>query len=252
MDQQPKGICRLAAVAMRTKPTHDAKMSSQVLFGEHYTILQQQGDWLEIKLEYDDSQGWISRFQHSEISQGYFDQINHSDYKVCMDLSGTIFFQKKKVHIVLGSILPIATNELFKLEEQLAFNGESKSLSQRRDADFLIEVLKKFDHAPELPGGKTPFGLDAAAFVQQAFKLCGYRLPRYLDTIKKSGKALKPGQEPKAGDILIADSIGAAFISMGNDQWMGMSGGCVQKKSGKPAGEAYEIRRVMVGNMKEA
>lgn len=251
MDQQPKGICRLAAVAMRTKPSYDSTMISQVLFGEHYTVLQDSGGWLEIKLEYDASTGWISKFQHSEISQGYFDQINHSDYKVCTDLSGTIFFQKKKVHIVLGSILPIATNELFKLEEQIAFNGESKSLSLRRDADFLMEILKKFDHAPELSGGKTPFGLDAAAFIQQAFKLCGYRLPRQMDQIKKSGKALKTGQEPKAGDVLIQDSLKSAFISTGGDEWMGMTGGCIQKATAKDLGDGYEIRRMIIENVKE-
>ena len=64
------------------------------------------------------------------------------------------------------------------MEEQFAFNGETKTLGQRRDFEFVKEVTNKYLNAPHLPGGKSPFGIDASGFVQMSFRLAGYHLPR--------------------------------------------------------------------------
>ena len=191
MEQQgTKGICRLSVIAMRDLPKSDAKMCSQLLFGEHYEVLESEGDYVKIKLSFDESQGWISVAQHTLISEDYFNQVNDSDYKVCTEVSGTIFFQKKNAHILLGSVLPITTNELFKMEEQVAYNGDSKSLSQKREFEFMKGIIKHYMHAPYLSGGKTPFGIDEAGLIQQVFKICGYRLPRTLADQAKAGKEI--------------------------------------------------------------
>ncbi|MCV9386778.1 C40 family peptidase [Reichenbachiella ulvae] len=245
----PKGISRLAVIPMRNHSSHDAPMNSQILFGEHYQVIEQKEDWLKVQLVYDDSKGWIHQSQHSQISEEYFNQVNHSDYKVCTDLSGTIFFQKKKVQILLGSILPITTNELFKMEEQIAYNGESKSLSLRREPDFLLEVLKLYEHAPLLPGGKTPFGIDAAAFVQQVYKLCGYKTPRYLEGLCQSGKSVASIAEIKVGDLIISDSLKSGFIAMEGGKCMGMYKGCVDKVPLDQISDSIIIRRILSENL---
>lgn len=249
MDTNPKGISRLAIVPMRAHPSHESPVRSQILFGEHYQVLEQKEGWLKVEMVYDQSTGWVHQSQHSSISDEYYNQINHSDYKVCTDLSGTIFFQKKKVHILLGSILPITTNELFKMEEQIAYNGESKSLSLRREPDFLLEVLKLYEHAPFLPGGKTPFGIDAAAFIQQVFKLCGFKTPRYLDQLYHTGKEIKERSDLALGDVLLSPNLQSAFIAMGDDKCMGMLHGCINKASISDIGEGLVIRRILKENL---
>lgn len=246
MDQYPKGICRLAVVPMRANASHEAIMLSQLLFGEHYQVLRQEGEWLEIEVHFDHSKGWIHQDQHSAISQEYFKQINLSDYKVCTDLSATIFFQKKKVHIVLGSILPISTNELFKLEEQIAYNGSSKSLSQRRDFDFLKEEIKKYDNAPYLPGGKTPFGIDSAGFVQQVFKLCGFKLPRKAVEQKSVGKKVDGVDSLLPGDIAVDELQDRVYILLEKNVWMGVNEGAVRRLSNHENIDASAIfRRIL-------
>jgi hypothetical protein len=222
-----KGICRLSVVAMRTEPKTDAPLVSQLLFGEHYSVLEEVNDWLRIMLYCDNSEGWISKEQHSSISDEYFNQVNLSDYKVCTDISGKIFFQKKHVHILLGSILPISTNELFKLEEQVAFTGDSKSLSQRREFDFLKEVLNKYHHAPYLEGGKTPFGIDHAGFVQQVFKIGGYKLPRTVDKQRQFGQTIESKTDLQAGDLIFSGS--SVFIYLGDDKAIGIVEGSVER-----------------------
>jgi len=231
MDNKDKGICRMSMVAMRNQPEYAANMDSQLLFGEHYTVVQEEGDWLKIRLHYDSSEGWIPINQHAPISLEYFDQINLSDYKVCTDISGTIFFQKKYVNIVLGSILPITTNELFKMEEQVAFNGSSKSLSQRREVEFLLEIVKHYLHAPYLPGGKGPFGIDGGGFIQQVFKIGGYQLPRTMREQKKLGEEIEDQNAIKPGDLVFSTNkaVSAGFICLSENEYAGMYQGAVSK-----------------------
>ncbi len=246
-----KGICRLGVVPMYEKPSEDSALSSELLFGEHYIVLSSNKEWFKIQLVYDGFEGWIHGSQHVTITDAYFDQINLSDYKVCTDISGTIFFQKKYVNILLGSILPIASNELFKIEEQIAFNGSSKSLSQRRDFDYLKEVVGLYRHAAYKRGGKTPFGIDEAGFIQQAFKLCGYALPRTMDeqkskAIEKSGlDDLHPGDTVYLGDKKVTN----AFIYMGSNQFMGVLNGQVVKISDlDPGSQKVFVRSVFHHN----
>ncbi len=174
------GICRLSMVPVRSAPTDKAEMVTQLLFGDHYSLLDYDDGrkWAQIKMHYDGYEGWIDWKQHTVISEDYFEQVNNSDYKICLDLTSSILHKKHHINIVIGSILPISTNELFKMEEQLAFNGDAKSLSQKRDYEYLKSIARKYLNAPYVWGGRTPFGIDCSGFVQVVFKICGYYLPR--------------------------------------------------------------------------
>ncbi len=199
-----KGICRLSLVAMRKKPVDDAEMVSQLLFGEHYSIVEvsKNNQWVQIEQYFDGQLGWIRADQHFPIADEYFNKINESDYKVCLDVVSNILFRKNNIAILLGSVLPIATNELFKMEEQLAFNGDAKSLAQKRDAEFLESILKRFISSPLLCGGKSPFGIDIAGLIQQSFKTAGYRLKRSLTEQAKQGQLVANIEESQMGDVI--------------------------------------------------
>ncbi|MEO9964421.1 MAG: NlpC/P60 family protein [Reichenbachiella sp.] len=251
MNEAPKGICRLSVIPMRATPKQEAVLVSELLFGEHYQVLEEKMDMLRIQLHFDNSEGWIRADQHTPISEEYFQQVNLSDYKVCIDLSGTIFFQKKHVHILFGSVLPITTNELFKLEEQVAFNGESKSLAQKREFEYLRELMKKYLHAPYLAGGKTPFGVDAGGFIQQVFKVSGYKLPRTIADQKLSGQEVSEMDSIIPGDLVFSKSTNEiGYIFLGGDDIAGLHGGEVAKLSlqNLDAGDLI-ARRILFKNL---
>lgn len=243
MNENPKGICRLSVVAMRATAKADASQVSQLLFGEHYAVLEEKNNMMKIKLHFDGSEGWINKNQHTSISEEYFNQVNLSDYKVCIDLSGTIYFQKKHVHILFGSVLPITTNELFKLEEQVAFNGESKSLSQKREFEYMKEIMKKFLNAPYLPGGKTPFGVDAGGFIQQVFKVCGYKVPRTIAEQAKIGQDVANVDDIIPGDLIFTSQSNSGYIFLGGDEYVGIHGGEVKKVAFDDTGDKQPVAR---------
>jgi hypothetical protein len=175
-----KGVCRLGIVPLRAEPAHKSEMVNQLLFGEHYTVLDHTTnfEWLFIENFFDKYKGWIHSNQHHQISDDYFEQINNSNYKISLDPISSILYNRHPLFIPMGSILPITANELFKMEEQLAFNGDAKDLGQKRDYDFVRSIALKYLHTPYLWGGKTPFGIDCSGFVQQVFKIGGYVFPR--------------------------------------------------------------------------
>lgn len=194
------GVCRLALVQVFPSPSYGEQVS-QLLFGEHYSVLAQSKDqkWLQIEEHRDGLTGWIDRLQHHSISAEYFSQINSTDFKITTDVASNILYKKNRITIVIGSIVPISGSELFKIEEQFAFNGESKSLGQRRDLEYIKATALKYLNAPHQRGGRSPFGIDAAGLVQMVFRLGGYFLPRTIELQYLQGKKVK---DARPGDIV--------------------------------------------------
>ena len=200
MEITQKGICRLALAPIRNEPNDKSEMVTQLLFGDHYEILSSSQDmkWLKVKIVFDGYQGWLDASQHTTISEEYFNQINNSNYKISLDISSGLLHNRNHINVLLGSVLPISTNELFKMEEQLAFNGEAKSLSETRDFEFLKHIAFKYLNSPYLWGGKSPFGIDCSGFTQQVFRICGYSLKRDAYQQFEQGSDVV---NPQAGDL---------------------------------------------------
>lgn len=203
MDNQVKGICRLGIIPVRAKSNDQAEMVSQLIFGDHYSVndISSDGRWANIIIEYDQYDGWIDIKQHTEISEDYFNHLNNTDFKISTDLTSTILYKKRYLQIVIGSVLPISSNELFEIHEQFAFNGASKNIGDRQGFEFLKLMVEKYMNAPYLWGGKTPFGIDCSGLIQQIFKLSGHALKRNANQQYQQGTIIASLTEAKPGDL---------------------------------------------------
>jgi hypothetical protein len=197
------GVCRLAVISVRQAPAFSATQISQLLFGDHYQVLRksENEEWLYIRVHFDATEGWVEAEQHHTILKDYYEQINLANFKITTDLTSNLLYKKSPLTILMGSIVPISNSELFKMEEQFAFNGEAKSLGQKRDAEFIKAIALKYLNAPHMPGGRNPFGIDAAGLIQMVFKIAGYVLPHSIAQQQGAGKKVKSWNDGRAGDL---------------------------------------------------
>ena len=203
MTDLQKGICRLSIVPVRKDPAHSSELVTQLLFGDHYTVLSvtPDGKWIHIKMYFDGYEGWIEINQHKEISEEYFYDIINNEFKISTEITSSVLYKKKTLQIVMGSILPIAHTELFDIEGQFAFNGDSKNLGQKRDYDFAKTIALKYLNTPYMWGGKTPYGIDCSGLVQMVFKIAGYKLKRDTSEQVRQGVIVSDLKGSKPGDI---------------------------------------------------
>jgi gamma-D-glutamyl-L-lysine dipeptidyl-peptidase len=197
------GVCRLSLVSVRKDAADNAEQVTQLLFGDHYHVTEKSkdGKWLKVLIYYDQYEGWIDIKQHHAISEDYFNYINQAEFKITTDITSSLLYNKSPIAILMGSIIPISSSELFKMEEQFAFNGDTKNVGQKREFEFLKSIAQRYLNSPYLWGGKSPFGIDCSGFTQMVFKICGYKLLRDSSQQANQGKAVKGIQEYLPGDL---------------------------------------------------
>jgi hypothetical protein len=203
------GVCRLSLVPVRAEPGHAAEQVNQLLFGEHYEVLERNNDsrWIRVRNHFDGFEGWLDARQHHPISAEHFEYINSANFKITTDITASILHNKNPLQVLMGSIIPISGTELFKMEEQFAFNGDAKNLGQKRDVDFLKAMALKYLNAPFMPGGRSPFGIYPAAFTQMAYKLSGYALGYAISQQQKEGKPVNEDDDVAPGDLVFFKNI---------------------------------------------
>ena len=198
------GVCRLSIVPVRAEASDKSELTTQLLFGDHYEVVEAAKDkkWLKIRINFDQFEGWLDAKQHHPVSHEYFEYLDRAEFKITTDVTATILYNKSPQIILMGSMIPISSSELFKMEEQFAFNGEAKNLGQKREYEYMKNVAIKYLNAPYLWGGKSPFGIDCSGFVQMVFKICGYRLFRNSWQQSNKGKSFREIEQGRPGDLV--------------------------------------------------
>ncbi|MFN6082452.1 MAG: SH3 domain-containing protein, partial [Bacteroidota bacterium] len=55
-----KGICKLSCIPVRKEASSTSEMTTMLLFGETYTVIESEAGWTHIKTDADQYVGWIS------------------------------------------------------------------------------------------------------------------------------------------------------------------------------------------------
>ena len=203
LDAENYGICHLSVVPVRVEPSDKSEISTQLLFGDAFTILKVAPDekWLYIKNEYDHYNGWIDRKQYKSISRDYYELISSYDSPVCKDLVGLLQGEKRFFPVLMGSTLPFYKNGMISLEDEVfTFQGEVLYPKRTQDGRFVEMTARYYLSAPYLWGGKCHFGIDCSGLVQQVYKIAGYKLPRDAYQQADCGDPI-PFDELRTGDL---------------------------------------------------
>lgn len=207
------GICNLAIIPLRFEPSDKSEIVSQVLFGEHFEVLEQLKQWSKIKLQYDDYEGWVDSKQYQIISESEYNQLSEDAIVLNADLVEYITAPNNLLlPITLGSSLSFLSHGDINTSN---FNFEGTKISGIKSKNCLLNTAFMFLNAPYLWGGKTPFGVDCSGFTQMVYKLNGYKLMRDASQQSKQGEPLSFIEESEPGDLAFFDNEEGNIIHVG-------------------------------------
>jgi hypothetical protein len=209
------GICNLSIVPLRSESSESSEMVSQVLFGEHFKVLEKRKNWSKIRLQFDSYEGYIDNKQFAEITEEQFSALNKTETVLSGELIDFITDVKGSLStICIGSTLPFYNHKKISLNnEELKYEGAI--ISKKLDKSYLLKTAFMYLNAPYLWGGKTPFGIDCSGFTQMVYKLCGYQLLREAKQQAAQGEVLSFIEESEPGDLAFFDNNEGVITHVG-------------------------------------
>jgi len=207
------GICNLAIIPLRAEPSDRSEIVSQVLFGEHFTVLETQNQWAKISLQYDGYEGWIDSKQYQPVLKEHFDQLSKDAIVLNSDLVEYVTAPNNLLMpIPLGASLSFLNHSDINTTH---FDFEGMRISGVKPKSNIINTSFMYLNAPYLWGGKTPFGIDCSGFTQMVYKLNGYHLLRDASQQATEGEALSFIEESEPGDLAFFDNEDGKIIHVG-------------------------------------
>ena len=207
------GISNLSIVPMRNEAADQSEMVNQVIFGEHFKVLEIRKKWSKIRLAHDSYEGWICNKQWIEIEEDIYKQLDKEVATITTDILDII----TKTHhqpIVIGSILPsyksghaLINNEMYR------FDGLTTAGFTKKEK--LVENALMYLNAPYLWGGRSPLGIDCSGLTQMVYRLQGLHLPRDAYQQAEVGTTLSFIEESEPGDLAFFDNSEGKITHVG-------------------------------------
>lgn len=202
------GISSLPVVPIRKEPSHRSEMVSQLLFGEIFSIIYSENDWVKISTLHDNYQGFVDLKQVFFLNSEEYEQLHYGKWGIT----------KSPISIIIkndsqnGTIIPAGSN--LPNNGKISFGKTSFSYSPsivsqndntQSEDSFREEIIKtalKFINAPYLWGGRTCFGIDCSGFSQLILKINGISILRDASQQQTQGQHVGFIDEAKSGDLL--------------------------------------------------
>ncbi|PCJ93276.1 MAG: hydrolase Nlp/P60 [Flavobacteriaceae bacterium] len=194
------GICHLSTVPVRLIAEESAEMTTQLLYGDYFKVLDQRKHWSKIRITYDGHEGWIANKQYTVISENDYETFEKS--KEIKNASDLVSFIETENNILIPILLGSSLAHLDFLHHKF----EGSSIDTVMNKCNLINTALLYLNAPYLWGGKTPFGIDSSGLTQMVYKMNGYELLRNAAQQSTQGEALSFIEESEAGDLAFFDN----------------------------------------------
>lgn len=191
-----KGICTVSVAPIRAEHSHQSEMTSQLLYGETFNLLEIKDRFAKIRIDFDGDEGWISTNQFTKISE---EDFANRMTNVITNTVGFYDLAEGKTLLSLGSEL--ATKNQKELKPVTPEN--------------IAETAKLFLNVPYLWSGRSFFGVDCSGFVQLVYKIHGVALPRDSPHQAEIGEVLSFVEESQPGDLAFFENSEGIITHVG-------------------------------------
>jgi len=202
------GVCNLSIVPLRAEQSDRSEMVSQMLYGEHFKIIEKRKKWSKIRLAHDRYEGWIDTKQYVEITEQQYKEFDTTASEWVGDLV-------EFVSTANGELMPVSLGSSLQALELFNHSYEGNRISGSGPKSKLEEIALLFLNAPYLWGGKTNFGIDCSGFTQMVYRLIGHSILRDASQQATQGEALSFIEESEPGDLAFFDNEEGSIIHVG-------------------------------------
>jgi cell wall-associated NlpC family hydrolase len=212
------GITNLSIIPCRKEPSDRSEMVTQLLFGDHFEVLEVQGSWCRIKIAYDNYECWIDKKQFLPIAQPTFDILNSTEQFCVNELIQIVTDNRiaQLFPICIGSTLPGFDNGECAVENStFAYDGAFVNGHLPFSKNGIIDTAMMYLNSPYLWGGKSPFGIDCSGFTQMVYKLNGIKIKRDAYQQAEEGETLSFVEEAEPGDLAFFDNDEGRIVHVG-------------------------------------
>ena len=175
------GILSLPLLPIRMEPSERSEMTTQLLFGEQFELLDVQNNWTLIRNQADGYEGWATSKMLTVLSAEMLEKLKR--YQTVLLREPISIFQRVDagaIHLPAGSGVFVRSNHFFSPanmelfpEKEMEKPDITKSLPER-----ILQSATQFLNAPYLWGGKTILGMDCSGLTQVSAAINGFQLPR--------------------------------------------------------------------------
>jgi cell wall-associated NlpC family hydrolase len=204
---------------MRKEPNEASEMVNQVLFGECFSVLEENkpGNLSLIQLHHDKYEGWINSKCVHKLSDHDWKVLQKLPIFVSHDLQNILKADNHTEPVIIGcgSILRCSSPGKTRTERGFCSIPDISLNTSLNIRESLVCYGKKLLSVPYLWGGRSSFGFDCSGLCQNLYRQVGIEIPRDSSAQASLGNVINFIEESQAGDLAFFDNDEGIIIHVG-------------------------------------
>lgn len=210
-------VCHLNIIPVFSKPLDASTMLSQMLFGETCIIIEKKNKhWFKIQTTTCNILGWVRAIQLQLLDEQFYIKLSNNP-AIALEICHPVFNEEVSKSVVIGSSLPCYDGISFQMPEtKYVYNGQAaQSDGLEKSQELLVKIARRYLYAPELSGGRSPFGIDAGALIQHLFRFFEIDLPRFPNEQYLHGEIVDFVETAQEGDLAFCEDVDGQIDHVG-------------------------------------
>lgn len=210
------GIVQASFIPVRRDPDSGSEMTSQLLFGEIFEILEEREQWQWIRNRFDGYEGWISPAMTTMINEDTLPEYEGMELSIVSEKFCTLRGPEGYLSIPTGSVLYFQAGNTRQILCGHAYELDRNPATPSVDKiKTLHELKEQLLNVPYLWGGKSSYGTDCSGMVQTIFRILGIPLQRDASQQVGQGTTVNMMTETRIGDLLFFDNNEGEIVHTG-------------------------------------